>query len=132
MPFPHPFLQRTVAGYHLTQYVGAGGMGEVFKAVHPETGRIAAVKVLYRLEFAARFRNEAAVQSSISHPNIAALYDYSPLDNRPALVMEWIDGEALDELIQRRERLTNTDAARIIEADCQRRSLSASARHYSP
>lgn len=89
-------------------------MGEVFKSVHPETGRLAAVKVLYRLEFAARFRNEALIQSSISHPNIASLYEYSLLDNRPALVMEWVDGESLDELIQRKGRLGNGEAARII------------------
>ena len=114
MSVSHPFLHRTVAGYCLTAYVGAGGMGEVFKAVHPETGRVVAVKVLYRLEFAARFRNEAAVQSSISHPHIAALFEYGLLDNRPALVMEWVDGNALDELI-RGERLSNAEAVRMTE-----------------
>ncbi|MVM34054.1 protein kinase [Spirosoma sp. HMF4905] len=114
MSLTHPYLSRIVAGYRLTEYVGAGGMGEVFKATHLETGRLAAVKVLYRPEFAARFRNEALVQASISHPNIAALYDFSLLDDRPALVIEWIDGLALDELIRRRERLTNEEATRII------------------
>lgn len=111
----HPFLNRTVAGYRLTEYVGAGGMGEVFKATHVETGRQAAVKVLYRPEFAARFRNEALVQASISHPNIAALYDFSFLDDRPALVIEWISGLGLDVMIQRKNRLSNEEATRIIK-----------------
>ncbi|GAB4033573.1 serine/threonine-protein kinase [Spirosoma gilvum] len=111
----HSFLYRIVAGYRLIEFVGAGGMGEVFKATHLETGRLAAVKVLYRPEFVARFRNEASVQASVSHPNIAALYDYSLLDDRPALVIEWIDGLSLDELIRRRERLNNDEATRIIK-----------------
>jgi serine/threonine protein kinase len=110
-----PFLNRIVAGYRLTTYIGAGGMGEVFKAVNPETGQFAAVKVLYRPEFAARFRNEASVHASISHPNIATLYDSSLIDNRPALVMEWVDGESMDELIRRKGRLSNTEASRIME-----------------
>ncbi|WP_080055905.1 serine/threonine-protein kinase [Spirosoma aerolatum] len=111
----HSFLNRTVAGYRLTEYVGAGGMGEVFKGTHRETGRQAAVKVLYRPEFAARFRNEALVQASISHPNIAALYDFSSLDDRPALVIEWINGLSLEMLIQRKGRLSNEEATRIIK-----------------
>ncbi|GAB3946375.1 hypothetical protein GCM10028805_16780 [Spirosoma harenae] len=110
----HSLLYRTVAGYRLTDYIGAGGMGEVFKAFHIETGRLAAVKVLYRPEFAARFRNEASVQASVSHPNIAALYDFSLVDERPALVIEWIDGLALDELIRRKGKLTNEEATRTI------------------
>ncbi len=114
MSHPHPLLYRVVAGYQLNQYVGAGGMGEVFKAIHPPTGRLAAVKVLYRPEFAARFRNEAVIQSSVSHPNIAGLYDYAMLDKRPALVMEWVEGVSLDELIRQRNRLDNEEATRIV------------------
>lgn len=90
-------------------------MGEVFKAYHPETGRVAAVKVLYRPEFKARFQNEADVQASLSHPNIASLYAYTLLDERPVLVMEWIDGLALDELIRRKGRLVNDVASRLIQ-----------------
>ena len=110
----HPFLYRTVADYRLTDFVGSGGMGEVFRATHIGTGQQAAVKVLYRPEFAARFRNEAAVQASLSHPNIAALYDFSLIDNRPALVLEWIDGQSLDELIRRRKYLSNQEATLVI------------------
>ncbi|WP_338872903.1 serine/threonine-protein kinase [Spirosoma sp. SC4-14] len=113
MLLSHPLLHRVVAGYCLTEYVGAGGMGEVFKAVHLEMGRTAAVKVLYRPEFAARFRNEAHIQASLSHPNIATLYEYGLLDNRPALVMEWVDGQSLDELIRHRSKLTNDELLRI-------------------
>lgn len=109
----HPLLHRVVAGYCLTEYIGAGGMGEVFKAVHQEMGRTAAVKVLYRPEFAARFRNEAHIQASLSHPNIATLYEYGLLDNRPALIMEWVDGQSLDGLIRHRSKLTNAELLRI-------------------
>lgn len=109
----HPLLQRQIAGYRLTEFVGAGGMGEVFKASHIETGRLAAVKVLHRPEFAARFRNEAYVQASLNHPNIAALYDFAQVDEHPALIMEWVDGQSLDRLIRQKGRLGNDDAIRI-------------------
>lgn len=114
MALSHPLLYRIVAGYRLTDYVGAGGMGEVFKAYHAETGRLAAVKILYRPEFKARFQNEAIVQSSLTHPNIARLYEYSQLDERPVLIIEWVDGQSLDEVIRRKKRLTNNEASLII------------------
>ncbi|WP_128547825.1 serine/threonine-protein kinase [Larkinella soli] len=110
---PHPLLHTSVSGFRLTEFVGAGGMGEVFRAQHPVNGT-AAVKVLYRPEFVARFRNEAYVQASISHPNIAALYEYALAGDRPALVMEWVDGQQLDDLIRRKERLGNNDARQIL------------------
>ncbi|GAA4404127.1 hypothetical protein GCM10023187_21000 [Nibrella viscosa] len=109
----HPLLHQVVADYRLTEYLGAGGMGEVFKAVHQASGQPAAVKVLYRPEFAARFRNEAYVQASVSHPHIAALYEYSLLDNRPALIMELVEGRPLDELLRKRERFGNAETIRI-------------------
>ncbi|GAB3996759.1 hypothetical protein GCM10028807_40130 [Spirosoma daeguense] len=115
MSHAHSLLNHIVAGYRLTDYVGAGGMGEVFKAAHIETGRLAAVKVLYRPEFAARFQNEAMVQASVSHQNIAALYEFCMIDERPALVIEWVDGQSLDEVIRRRERLNNEEATKIIK-----------------
>lgn len=113
MPPIHPLLHQVVADYRLTEYIGAGGMGEVFRAYHQHSGQPAAVKVLYRPEFAARFRNEAYVQSSVSHPNIAALYEYSLLDNRPVLIMELIEGQPLDNLLRKRDKLGNVDAIHI-------------------
>ena len=109
----NPLLHRHVAGYRLTEYIGAGGMGEVFKACHTETGRLAAVKVLHRPEFAARFRNEAYLQASLTHPHIVALYSFEQLDERPALIMEWVDGQSLDRLIRQKGRLGNDEAYRI-------------------
>ena len=109
----HPLLQRQIAGYRLTEFVGAGGMGEVFKASHIETGRLTAIKVLHRPEFAARFRNEAYLQASLNHPNIAALYDFVQVDEHPALIMEWVDGQSLDRLIRQKGRLGNEAAIRI-------------------
>ncbi|MCY7352586.1 MAG: serine/threonine protein kinase [Cytophagaceae bacterium] len=113
MATPHNFLHRTIAGYRLVEYVGAGGMGEVFRAIHPETSQLAAVKVLYRPEFEARFRNEAEVQASVSHPNLTALYASDFLDDRPALVMEWVEGQSLDALM-RRGRLENREVERVV------------------
>ncbi|WP_290841153.1 protein kinase, partial [Flavobacterium sp.] len=64
-----------VAGYRLLEKIGAGGMGEVYKAYNQSLDRYAAVKMLYQSSFAERFKNEASIHSSVSHPNIARLYE---------------------------------------------------------
>ena len=61
----------TLRGYTLTQWLGSGGMGEVYQAWHADTQRTVAIKLLRRVEQAERFRNEAAVQATLRHPNIA-------------------------------------------------------------
>ena len=64
-----------VAGYRLAGHIGSGGMGNVYKAYNASLNRFAAVKILHQEAFAERFKNEAYIQSTISHPNIARLYE---------------------------------------------------------
>jgi len=94
------------AGTHLGPYevlapLGAGGMGEVYRARDPRLGREIAVKVLPEdflegEEKKARFEREAKLLAALNHPNIAAVYSFEETGGRHILVMELIEGESLD------------------------------------
>lgn len=103
-----------VAGYQVVERIGSGGMGEVYKAFHPGLGRTAAVKMLYAKEMTARFENEALIQASIQHPNIARIYEYCHAGGRPCIIMEYVDGVTLEQLLRTEGRLDNTRLARIL------------------
>src|SRR6187455_1821960 len=98
------------AGSRLGQYevvapLGAGGMGEVYRARDTRLGRDVALKVLAP-EFAAdppriaRFEREAHVLASLNHPNIATIYGIEDAQGMPAIAMELVDGSNLAELIR--------------------------------
>jgi serine/threonine-protein kinase len=92
--------------YRLGTRIAVGGMGEVWAAHDTALGRDVAVKVL-REEFAGdagfleRFRTEARNSAQLSHPNIAALYDYGEQEGSAFLVMELILGEPMSDLLDR-------------------------------
>ncbi|HEX5510191.1 MAG TPA: serine/threonine-protein kinase, partial [Actinomycetales bacterium] len=92
--------------YRLTDRIAVGGMGEVWKAQDEVLGREVAVKVLkpeYTGDeaFLTRFRNEARHAASITHPNIAGVYDYGETDAGAYLVMELVPGEPLNDIFAR-------------------------------
>jgi serine/threonine-protein kinase len=92
--------------YRLTERIAVGGMGEVWKAQDEVLGREVAVKVLkpeYTGDeaFLTRFRNEARHTASITHPNIANVYDYGETDRGAYLVMEFVPGEPLNDIFAR-------------------------------
>ena len=82
--------------YEVGSRLGAGGMGEVWKARDTRLGRTVAVKVS-KTEFSERFEREARAVAALNHPNIATLYDVGP----NYFVMEYVDGKALQEVIPR-------------------------------
>lgn len=92
--------------YRLARQIAVGGMGEVWAAHDESLARDVAVKVL-RAEFAGdpsfleRFRVEARNSASLSHPNIAQLYDYGEREGSAYLVMELVTGEPLSDLLER-------------------------------
>ncbi|HVS31349.1 MAG TPA: serine/threonine-protein kinase, partial [Thermoanaerobaculia bacterium] len=102
---------RLVAGTRLGPYeilgeVGAGGMGEVYRARDTRLGREVAVKVLPRevtgsAERLARFEREARSASALNHRNIVTVHDFSTQDGETWLVMELVRGESLRDLIKR-------------------------------
>jgi eukaryotic-like serine/threonine-protein kinase len=76
--------------YEILGRIGAGGMGEVYRARDPRLDRIVAIKVS-KVQFSARFEREARVIAALNHPNICQIYDVGP----NYLVMEFIDGQPL-------------------------------------
>jgi Tol biopolymer transport system component len=106
-------IGQTVAHYKVTAKLGAGGMGEVYRATDTKLGRDVALKVLPQAvagdaQRMARFQREAQVLASLNHPNIAAIYGLEeagatssdPTGTAPrALVMELVDGPTLAERI---------------------------------
>jgi len=94
-----------IGDYVIEDKIGQGGMGSVYRAVHPVIGKHAAVKVLevdagqYGLE---RFLDEARVVNQIGHPNIVDVFAFGETpDGRSYLVMEWLKGATLRERMDR-------------------------------
>src|SRR5262245_57414115 len=81
---------KRIGPYEIVAPLGAGGMGEVYKARDTRLDRTVAIKIS-ALEFSERFQREAQVIASLNHPNICTLYDV----RQSYLVMEFIDGRPL-------------------------------------
>jgi serine/threonine-protein kinase len=94
---------QSVGEYRIVDFLGAGGMGEVYRAMHQKIGRVAAVKVLTQATqssgFVERFFNEARIQASLQHPNVATLYDFCEVQGQPCIIMEYVDGQTISERI---------------------------------
>src|SRR5260370_33172036 len=86
--------------YEIQSPLGAGGMGEVYRARDPRLGRDVAIKVL-PVSFAAdsdrlrRFEQEARAVAALNHPNILAIYDISTREGAPFIISELLEGESL-------------------------------------
>src|SRR5438309_11943160 len=90
--------------YEILSLLGAGGMGEVYRATDTRLNRAVALKVLSPAlagdaDYMARFTREAQVLASLNHPNIAAIYGLEESDGVRALVMELVEGPTLAERI---------------------------------
>jgi len=108
-------LGQYIRGYELTQWLGSGGMGEVYMAQHQTTRQLAAVKVLHRNDQVARFKNEAYIQSSVKHPHIATLYEFTVENGIPCLIMEYVEGITLEKLIKRQGVLPEGFVWKVME-----------------
>ena len=98
---------RTAFGgrYEVIERAGAGGMAEVYRARDELLGREVAVKVLSERfsqdrAFVERFRREAQAVANLNHPNIVSLYDFGSDNSTYYIVMEYIDGRALEDIVR--------------------------------
>jgi serine/threonine protein kinase len=97
-------IGKTLGHYQVGEKLGAGGMGEVYRARDTKLNRDVAVKVLpeafaANAERMARFEREARVLASLNHPNIGSIYGLEELGSVRALVMELVEGPTLAERI---------------------------------
>lgn len=120
-----PVLQLThmaapdqmLGGYRLIARIGAGGMGEVWKAEDMRLGRPVAIKILPDAvasdsEATARMRREARTAAQLNHPNIATIHAFDEAEGQTFIVMEFVAGEPLSALI-RKKTLSEADVCRI-------------------
>ena len=97
-------LPRQLGQYQLIRVVGRGAMGVVYEAVDTHLNRTVAIKTLPE-EFAgdddtaARFKREASLLASLNHPHIATVYSHEELEGLQCLVMEFVEGQGIDDLL---------------------------------
>jgi eukaryotic-like serine/threonine-protein kinase len=123
---PHVLLDR----YEVGRLLGAGGMAEVFEGRDRLLARRVAIKVLQAQfardpSFLIRFKREAQAAASLSHPNIVGVYDTGTEDGTHFIVMEYVDGRTLKEVIRAEGPLYPERAAEICADVC----LALSAAH---
>ena len=104
--------------YELVEFIGKGGMALVYRAIDQRTGHNVAVKILrpeynQDAEFCSRFEREAMAASKMSHHNIVNLLDVGQDDNMRYLVMEYVRGQTLKEVIKQKGSLKPAVAAQI-------------------
>src|SRR5436309_3118586 len=95
-----------VGPYEIVAPLGAGGMGEVYRARDSKLGREVTLKLLPPLfatddDRVARFKREAQLLASLNHPHIGAIYGFEDADNVPALVLELVEGDTLYDRVRR-------------------------------
>ena len=120
-PRRDPLIGQKLGEYVIEERIGIGGMSTVYRARQPRIGKDVAVKVL-RTDVIADARdmeqllNEARTVNAIHHPGIINIFDAGELpDGRQYLVMEYLDGESLEERMERAPRLTLAEALPILE-----------------
>ena len=99
-------INTTIGKYKLTRLIGEGGMASVYEAEHEMLGTKVAVKVLNPIlsanaQIRERFKNEAKMMASFNHPNITKIIDFDDQPHQLSIVMEFLEGEDLNEKIKR-------------------------------
>jgi eukaryotic-like serine/threonine-protein kinase len=110
---------KTIGNYEIIDLLGAGGMSHVYKARHATTGEVVAIKVPQERVVTnpvalKRFEQEFGVARLIKHPHLVRVLQYSHTDDKPYIVMEFVEGQSLGDRIQREGALPEAEAVRII------------------
>ncbi|MDF2722572.1 MAG: serine/threonine protein kinase [Paenibacillus sp.] len=117
-------IGQTLGGrYEILDRIGGGGMALVYKGHDQLLNRKVAVKVLRQQyvndeEFIRRFRREAQAAASLSHPNVVSIYDVGQEDEIHYIVMEYVEGKTLNDLIKERAPLPVEESIRIAGQIC--------------
>jgi tRNA A-37 threonylcarbamoyl transferase component Bud32 len=103
-----PFAEGQVVGpYQIISQLGQGGMATVYKAYHARLDRYVAIKIMHQAfqgdtAFLARFEREAQIVAKLEHPHIVPVYDYNEHEGQPFLVMKFVEGRTLKNLLSER------------------------------
>lgn len=112
--------QTTVAGYQVLTRIGNGSSGTVYKAQHPQTGNLVAVKLVDRAVISdavqrLRFAQECQVSRQLDHPHIVRVLDFGLHGDRAYMIMEFVDGPSLGARLDQGGALPEAEALRIIQ-----------------
>lgn len=112
-------IGRYIHNYRIDELLGEGGMGAVYKATDTVLERSVALKMLKpqllsQTSFLERFRSEAIALARLNHPNISALYNFIQDGGDYFMIMEYVPGESLEHILQRRGSIPPTIAIQIV------------------
>ena len=111
--------EQVIGGrYRVVRKLGGGGMADVYLCEDLSLGRHVAIKVLLQRylsdpTFVERFRREAKAAAGLNQQNLVAIYDWGELDGTYYIVMEYVEGETLKDLIRRRDRLSGNESVAV-------------------
>ena len=115
-------IQAAFPQFEVIELIGAGGMGSVYKARQPKLDRFVALKILTGADkddrFAERFQQEAKTLAKLSHPNIVTIHDYGEADGLYFLLMEFVEGLNLRQIMGA-SRLAAAQALAIVPPICE-------------
>lgn len=114
-----PLIGKTLNGVQITELIGKGGMASVYKAHQPSLNRNVAVKVLapylaHDKDFVRRFEQEARSTANLTHPNVVNIFDIGESEGYHFIVMEYVDGVSLKEILDKNGAFPEPRAWHII------------------
>jgi class 3 adenylate cyclase/predicted Ser/Thr protein kinase/AAA+ ATPase superfamily predicted ATPase len=114
----------TISHYEILDKIGEGGMGEVYLALDKQLERKTAIKVLtpnssFGDDMKKRFKREAQAAAALNHANIVTIYELGEFEERPYIVMEYVPGKSLRDLLHEKKNLSLNDAVDITIQICE-------------
>jgi serine/threonine protein kinase len=112
-------IGQRLGPYEIVEQLGKGGMATVYRAFHPQMERFVAVKIIHAAlaqgeEGMERFKQEARLIARLEHPHLLPVYDYDPANNPPYIVMRYLEGGTLKEVIESKQTLPLNEIAYLM------------------
>jgi serine/threonine-protein kinase len=117
-------IPERIGKYTISEVLGRGSMGTVYKGFDPHIHRAVAIKTIHREllgdstavdSIAARFRNEAKAVGRIAHPGVVAIYDFGEDGDVTFIAMEFVDGRTLDDILGMRQMLSEANVLAVMD-----------------
>jgi serine/threonine-protein kinase len=107
-------INTTIGKYKITKLIGEGGMASVYEAEHEMLGTKVAIKILNPIlsanaQIKERFRNEAKLMASLDQANITKVIDFDEQPGQLSIVMEYLNGEDLNDVIKKKGALSEKE-----------------------
>ena len=111
-------IGRKLSNFQINERLGEGGMGTVYRATDLTLNRAVAIKMLHPFlvnnpDSFKRFQNEAHLSARISHPNVATLFDFQNHESNHFIVMEYVKGKGLDDVLKLQGKLSESETVKI-------------------